>query len=352
MGEPPIRYTSTRDGFRIAYCESGQGFPLVLMPAPVQHLSLMWRSKYVARLYEGLSSRFRLVQYDGRGTGLSDRGLPEEYSASDNDYDLEAVVDRLGLERFLLFGPHGGSHVAIRYAVMHPERVRGLILWQAIGDADEETEAGFLVRIAAENWERALVMQAQTFMPGEELQNSMNVVRECFTKDDFIKLAGSYESSVIDWLLPRLRVPVLLLYKTATFRETARLARKMATAIRESRLVFLDDDGDLYGYPRDCSRLIQHVQDFARSLGILTGDSRSEVADLAAFEITSRSSALTRRESEVLKLIASGRMNKEIALDLAVSERTVARHITNLYAKIEARSKADATAYALRNGFV
>jgi predicted ATPase/DNA-binding NarL/FixJ family response regulator len=58
---------------------------------------------------------------------------------------------------------------------------------------------------------------------------------------------------------------------------------------------------------------------------------------------------LTHREIEVLRLIACGQTNKEIAGTLVLSERTVERHITNLYAKIGARGRADATTYALRH---
>jgi DNA-binding CsgD family transcriptional regulator len=61
---------------------------------------------------------------------------------------------------------------------------------------------------------------------------------------------------------------------------------------------------------------------------------------------------LTRRESEILGLIASGRTSADIAVELALSVRTVGRHITNIYKKIGARGRADATAYALRNGLV
>jgi DNA-binding NarL/FixJ family response regulator len=61
---------------------------------------------------------------------------------------------------------------------------------------------------------------------------------------------------------------------------------------------------------------------------------------------------LTTREVEVLRLVARGQSNKEIATELVLSVRTVERHITNLYGKIDARGKADATAYAIRHGFV
>jgi ATP/maltotriose-dependent transcriptional regulator MalT len=59
---------------------------------------------------------------------------------------------------------------------------------------------------------------------------------------------------------------------------------------------------------------------------------------------------LSEREVEVLRLIAAGRSNREIAAELVLSVRTVERHITNIYGKIDARGKADATAYALNHG--
>jgi len=56
------------------------------------------------------------------------------------------------------------------------------------------------------------------------------------------------------------------------------------------------------------------------------------------------------REVEVLRLIAAGKSNREIAATLVISEGTVERHVTNLYAKIDARGRVDAAAYAFRHG--
>jgi DNA-binding NarL/FixJ family response regulator len=61
---------------------------------------------------------------------------------------------------------------------------------------------------------------------------------------------------------------------------------------------------------------------------------------------------MTGREVEVLRLIAKGATNREIADDLVISMRTVERHITHIYGKIGARGKADATAFALRHSLV
>jgi DNA-binding CsgD family transcriptional regulator len=64
--------------------------------------------------------------------------------------------------------------------------------------------------------------------------------------------------------------------------------------------------------------------------------------------LPSRPSGLSKREAEVLRLLAAGRSNREIAAALFLSPRTVQRHVANAYVKIGAHNKADATAYALR----
>ena len=75
---------------------------------------------------------------------------------------------------------------------------------------------------------------------------------------------------------------------------------------------------------------------------------RSEIASVRAASLRRNlPDGLTPREAEVLGLIAAGHTNREISDDLTLSVRTVARHITNIYAKIGARGKADATAYAI-----
>ena len=61
---------------------------------------------------------------------------------------------------------------------------------------------------------------------------------------------------------------------------------------------------------------------------------------------------LTQREVEVLRLVANGRSNRQIADELFISQRTIERHIANIYRKIDAHNRADATAYAIRHGLV
>lgn len=64
----------------------------------------------------------------------------------------------------------------------------------------------------------------------------------------------------------------------------------------------------------------------------------------------SRPAGLTDREIEVLALVATGRSNKEIAAELFISERTVARHMSNIFTKIGVPSRAAAASFALKHG--
>ena len=115
------------DGTNLAVSTSGDG-PVVLRAAHwFNHLEHEWQNPLVGSLLQRLSQRFRLIRYDGRGTGLSDRNVPDMSSVRYQD-DLAAVVDLLKLERFALLGMSGGASSAIAYAARNPGRVTKLVI--------------------------------------------------------------------------------------------------------------------------------------------------------------------------------------------------------------------------------
>jgi class 3 adenylate cyclase/pimeloyl-ACP methyl ester carboxylesterase len=125
--EPRIGYATAPDGVRIAYAVSGDGPPIISVPAPPDnHVQLEWADPGRRASVE-LLSRFRtLVRFDGRGTGLSDRSV-SDFSLEARLGDLEAVVDRLGFESVVLVSGAHGNQVAVAYAAKHPERVSHLV---------------------------------------------------------------------------------------------------------------------------------------------------------------------------------------------------------------------------------
>src|SRR3990172_11562015 len=127
MREPRIQYAKTSDGVSIAYWTLGEGEPLLHMPAfPWSHIQLEWQIPFMRHFYERLARGRRLVRYDARGTGSSDRDV-SDFSLEAHTADLEAVLNRLQLDRFAIMGLVNSAPVAVAYAVRNPERVSRLV---------------------------------------------------------------------------------------------------------------------------------------------------------------------------------------------------------------------------------
>jgi pimeloyl-ACP methyl ester carboxylesterase/DNA-binding winged helix-turn-helix (wHTH) protein len=122
-----IRFATSTEGIRIAYATSGSGPALVRAPHWMTHLDWDWQSPVYGQFIQRLSQRHRLIRYDGRGCGLSDRDV-QRVTLEQEVRDLEAVVDDAGLDRFALLGRSQGGAIAIRYAARHPERVSKLVV--------------------------------------------------------------------------------------------------------------------------------------------------------------------------------------------------------------------------------
>lgn len=125
-----IRYCTTGDGVRLAYASVGSGPPLVKASNWLTHLDFEWGSPIWRHWYSELSRHHRLVRYDERGNGMSQRDVGD-VSFDTWVRDLETVVDAAGLDRFPLLGISRGGSIAIAYAVKHPERVSHLVLYGA-----------------------------------------------------------------------------------------------------------------------------------------------------------------------------------------------------------------------------
>ena len=125
-----IRFCATSDGVRLAYATIGSGPPLVKASNWLTHLDLEWGSPIWRHWWSALSLHHRVLRYDERGNGMSQRDV-HDVSFDTWVNDLETVVDAAGLDRFPLLGISRGGPIAIAYAVKHPERVTHLVLYGA-----------------------------------------------------------------------------------------------------------------------------------------------------------------------------------------------------------------------------
>jgi DNA-binding winged helix-turn-helix (wHTH) protein len=127
LRDQEITFCRTDDGINLAVACVGQGKPLVSIPTWLTHLEYDWHNTTRAPLWHFLAERFRLIRYDGRGFGLSDRDVTD-FSFTAFERDSETIVDALGLRSYALLGISQGAATAIAHAARHPERVSKMVL--------------------------------------------------------------------------------------------------------------------------------------------------------------------------------------------------------------------------------
>jgi DNA-binding SARP family transcriptional activator/pimeloyl-ACP methyl ester carboxylesterase len=128
---PRTRYVQTSDGIHVAFQVIGEGEPdMVLVPGLMSHLELIWEDHETADFYQRLARLGRLILFDKRDTGMSDRA-PGAMSLEERMEDVRAVMQAAGSSRAVLFGYSEGAPMSILFAATYPERVSGLILASA-----------------------------------------------------------------------------------------------------------------------------------------------------------------------------------------------------------------------------
>ena len=125
---PKTKYARS-DDVRIAYQITGDGpFDVVWAPGTMSHLDLDWEMPRRALFFERFSKFCRLIRFDKRGTGLSDRPVKMATLEERTD-DIRAVMDDIGIERANIFGVSEGGSMACLFAATYPQRVNSLLVW-------------------------------------------------------------------------------------------------------------------------------------------------------------------------------------------------------------------------------
>ena len=244
--EPRIQYAKTKDGVSIAYCVMGEGRPLVLASAwPFCHLEAEWWVPTYRFWHERLAEKTRLVRYDTRGSGLSQRDV-DDLSLDARLLDLEAVTDHLGLDTLDLVGYSNAGQVAIAYAVRHPDRLAHLILYDSFARASDFSQipqVQGLLALMNSDWEMFTETVAQVFFgwsAGEPARKLAAYLRECTTLE-FCRAAYTavFASDVSD-LLPQVSTPTMVVRAREGVFPGAEITRSLASAIPNASLATSD----------------------------------------------------------------------------------------------------------------
>ncbi len=125
---PAIRYLTTSDNVRLAYAVHGDGPPLVYVRGWMSHIDLYWDDMDFRSFFEAIGSRFRVVRFDMRGTGMSDRDVTDRLSLDELLLDVDAVFDHLGLDQAVVYATCYGGPIAIEWAARNAGRLPKLVL--------------------------------------------------------------------------------------------------------------------------------------------------------------------------------------------------------------------------------
>jgi class 3 adenylate cyclase len=246
MTEREVRYCTTEDDVRIAYCVEGEGVAVVACPFFIESFAFDHLVPEVVEFWEMLGRGRKLIRYDARGTGLSDRNSVV-FDRESPLRDLSSVVDACGVDRFVVWASGIAGPGAIEYTATHPERVSHLILFNTFARtavAMDPTALEAMASLSESNWP----MAAQTFadmtlrreFPEAALRWSEVFLRSASGETVARGFRQSDSSLDVSGLLSKIKARTLVLHRLdggiAPFDE----GQRMAVAIPGARFVPLE----------------------------------------------------------------------------------------------------------------
>jgi pimeloyl-ACP methyl ester carboxylesterase/DNA-binding CsgD family transcriptional regulator len=347
-----IRFCKTRDDVDLAMALYGAGPPLVKAATWLTHVEFDHASPADRALIDEFSPRFRYVTYDARGCGLSQRHV-EDISLEAWVRDLETVVDSLDLATFPLLGISSGAAIATAYAARHPERVSRLILFGGFAtsyfNAGWSTPAGVeeaetLIKLAELGWGSPQPAFRQVFV-SRFMPDATTEQRRVF--DDLQKATASPEMAArylramfslnVRELAGQIRCPTLVLHVQGDQMIYFAQGRKLASLIPGARFVPLEGNNHIpFTHEPGWAAAVQQIRGF---LGV-----EAHPADPPGI--------LTPRQREVLRRVAFGHTDKQIARALDLSPRTVEMHVAGAMKAMRGKTRAEAVRAATEQGLI
>jgi pimeloyl-ACP methyl ester carboxylesterase len=269
---PETKYTSS-GSVNIAYQVFGGGSTdLVVVPGWVSNIDTFWEEPSVVRFFEGLARFARVILFDKRGTGLSDR-VTETPTLEERMDDVRAVLDAVGSDRAALFGYSEGGPMCALYSVTYPERTRALIMVgsypKMLASADyvfgrsREVHAEFL-EVLKRDWGGpvGLDLRAPSRINDARFRQWWaKFLRNSASPSTTVALSTMNSNIDIRNLLGSIQVPTLLIHATGDRTIDVRASRYMAERIPNAVLVELDSVDHL-PFAESADEILAEVEHF------------------------------------------------------------------------------------------
>ncbi len=348
---PAVSYACATDGVYIAYCRLGAGTPLLIAAGPMLSCqSAVLGNPRAYAFLRALSARYEVILLDERGTGSS-AGELEGRSPVSDAADLQSVVAAAGLEGVSLLGAFGSATSALEWVADNGDNVGRVVLWAPVTDGAVmlqtkraqaiialtrvDEELGFRVLIhALGGWKTSLV-------PAWLCDLYQEVYGHCGLQQWLGQVSITAER------LAAVRAETLIVQPSQSTLIEVEGARQLTAAIPNARMMQVDAES-IVPFADNIEQATQTILDALSQAGQRAPAPGDWVEGVPINN--GPESPLTVRERDVLRLIASGDSSKEIAVQLDISVNTVDRHSSNIYRKLGVRGRAQAAAYAVKQG--
>jgi DNA-binding NarL/FixJ family response regulator len=352
-----ISYARAENGASIAYALLGADIPgtprIVISCGMLLGPYQMQFDRPEPRAFlQRLSQRAQVLVYDPEGWGLSG-GDPRPWDPTEPD-EIDAVTAAVGWDNFGLFGGFIDGPKAIAQAARRPGCVTDLLLWCSLTSIETmraTTQGAAIFELAARDPELFLhtfthALTGWSDHEGARWLFELHSDAHGFHPQQFVhRLLEVNADQVID----RVRARTLVMYRRDSAIVDLSEARSTVQRIEGAQLALVDGESlSPFGEPME--PVVDTALDFFRH-GKGRVPERTDEGDEDPGSLPQRL-GLTERQIEVLRFLASGRTNREIALELDISVHTVDRHISTIYRRSGLRGRADATAFAMRNGLI
>lgn len=326
----------------MAWASVGSGPALVVGGWWSSHLGLDWKDTRFRRFVNAFAAQHRVIRYDRPGCGLSDRSGPAPSSREDEVAILTGLIDDLGLESLSLFGASSGAVVAAGCAAELPAMVDRLVLYGGYAhgaDIAPPAAREATVDVVRRHWGLGSRVLADIFMPGAtaaERAVFAQFQRQCSTPEEAAaELALVYRLDARD-VISSIEAPTLVLHRREDRAIPFALGQDLASSIDRAQFVELHGD-EHFPWRGDAEAVVVATTRF------LSGHAPAPVSPTVS--VPGRD-VLSPREIEVLRLVAAGRTDAQIARELVLSAHTVHRHVSNIRTKLGVPSRAAAAAWA------
>lgn len=343
--EPPfeIRFCTVEGNVRIAYATVGQGPPLLVPPAWISHLELLWQDPAVRAFLLPLAARRTVVLYDKPGCGLSDQ-WPCRQTLDTDVQVLRAVVDHLRQDRFDLLGISTAAAASLTFAVRHPERVGRLIVYGGYADgrqvASAQVRAAVLDMVRA-HWGLGSDVLADIFMADaapDVKTHFASFQRGSATAEVACELLGQCYETCVEDRLNQVVTPTLVLHRRGDRAIPYRLGRDLAARIPDARLVTLPGRSH-FPWAGDSATVGRAILEY---LGETAGPPKRHGRGPA-------NDVLTPRQLQVAALVADGLSNRQIARRLGIQERSAEGHVERIRHRLGVHSRTQIAAWWVRH---